>query len=254
MLDELLYAEITAADLLREWYPTPPLCVPLATGEWRAQYVHMIFVYQIRNWEDDETPPAWETLGVTVTDIFPLPFFRLARLLRRKQKLTEESDIVVTTQREQVRWRWIWQVGDHPMHWNMVHIRWRYEERLTVNGAPSTTWGDTNEHWWKGAVPEGYDPGINTTWPGTDWEETPLPAVPEPADPGVGITNSNEGQTWMDWVWPHRDVIALYPHYPFDGSNSLFAPGFIPGAYEPEHIYGRPKSNGVFYGRPPTPP
>ncbi|WP_256199161.1 hypothetical protein [Verrucomicrobium spinosum] len=140
MLDELLYTEMTAVDLLREWYPPPPLTVPLATGEWRARYARMIFVYQIRNWEDDETPPAWDTLDVTVTDIFPLITFRLGRLLWRKQKLSEESDIVTTTQREQVRWRWIWEIDDHPMAWRMVHIRWRYEERLTENGVPSTTW------------------------------------------------------------------------------------------------------------------
>ncbi len=70
----------------------------------------------------------------------------------------------------------------------------------------------------------------------------------------MGITNTNEGQTFMDWVWPHKTLLALYPQYPFDGMESLFAPGFIPGAYEPAHIYGRPKSNGKFFGRPPTPP
>ncbi|WP_009960327.1 hypothetical protein [Verrucomicrobium spinosum] len=253
MLPEPQIEQMTGVQLMQAFAPPPPLCVPLATEEWRGRYTRMTFAYQLRSWSDDETPPAWEDEDVIVTDIFPLTAFRLARLLWRKSKSTEEASIVTEIRREQVRWRWIWEVDSSPMAWRMVHIRWRLEERLTVNGTPSISWGDPEEHWWQGEEPEGYDVGDWTTWPGTEIVETPLPTVPEPPDPAAGINNTHEGQTFTDWLWPHRDVLALYPAYPFDGVESQFAPGFIPGAYGAAHEYGRPKSNGVFYGRPPMP-
>jgi hypothetical protein len=243
--DAFAYEELSASDILVEWSPDPerPLVATLPPLAWRPGIVRVRRLTQLREWDDDDPPPAFSPVGDG-------PVFQgepeLANILINKST-DVEGNVTLSEARWQRRWRLCWQVPTDPMTWAFVHLRYRLKHILNeLEGSFTITYGDPVEIWWTGAVPVGYDPEDSETWPGTEWVEQAIPDCPPPPDPDPESALQNEATTVMEWLWPKAGLF-LDEYWP---EGALFAPGVIPGAFEEAYVYQRPKSRGLFLGGP----
>lgn len=239
------FEEMSQATFVATWAPPSPLVSLLPPAGWRSTQIIWQTQYQFRFWEEGNPVPDWEDQDVFTVTGPNIGAVQLASIVITKSKLGPSDPVVTEQYQSQVRWRWLWEPPADPMNWRFFHVRWRPEETLNeLEGTITVTHGDMVEHWWQGEIPEDYDPEDPETWPGTPWSETPLPACPPPPDPGDFSTVTNQASTYIQWVWPHADLMGGTPYTGFE----LFAPGLIPGASDEAWFYQRPHSNGLIYG------
>jgi len=139
-----------------------------------------------RSWVGSGSAPDWSSEIAGQGWAWPGP------LLAYEQVLDEEDP--ESTVRGQSRWRLAWkthQAADTTKRnpWNWVHLRFKEATYFTdtigmspigvepdgVSALVTKKWQREIDH-----DPVGYDPDDPLTWPGTDWQETPVPSGGSP--------------------------------------------------------------------------
>jgi hypothetical protein len=202
------------------------------------------FHFSEKVWMNDEEEPDWPAPTFLDTiNLNGVTFDSFARYEVTKLTIGEEE--IETSTRRRFKWRFAWLVPAAETAWRFVHLRHKMRQWYTVSTDPGpveVSEGETVEFWWKGVVPEGYDPEDPLTYPGTPWVEVPLPAAPvTPAD----ATAANYVR--FEWVWPKPNWVEEHPN---KVAGAFQYPGFIPGTIGPIGEQAKP----VVTPPPPPPP
>jgi hypothetical protein len=192
------------------------------------------FHFSQKLWNHSEAEPEWPApVFNDNVNLAGLLFDSLASHEVTRFSIGEEE--ITTKIFKRVKWRFAWRVPEGATSWKFVHLRyklktWRSESGIVGETEVSVT--STEDSWWKGAVPSGYDSEDPLTYPGTAWVETALP--PDPAAPEDSTAQTS---TRLEWVWPTR---AWVEENPTKTAGAFQYPGFIPGMLGPVGRYAKP--------------
>jgi len=202
----------------------------------------VVLLYQEKAWGgfDDEVDPEpeWgEEVLIDSSSLLDLHNRPLSSKSIKKEwvdEVDEEPRVRVEYQFTKTRWRLAWPMPEHSpaAGWHFVHLRLR-EATVTIieSGEPGEpVGGPLLETWWQGEEPEGYDVGIEGTWPCTTLRTTEPPSVPDPSDPDevVGDFRVNVAATRLGFLWPTPGWLENGGSTPGPESGYQF-PGFVPG-------------------------
>lgn len=210
--------------------------------------VELVTQYYTRTWSDPDSPPDWGALqsAPLVSGVFLVgseTAFAITSVTKERPAPVGEVVQPVTTLivYQQARWRYAWMPIDPTQEgaWNFVHLRrqtaawsWPNSHEDPLPSGPASV-GDLLDEWWHPTTLPDFDPGAPLTWPGTDWEETTLPAVATCEDPpDEGGTTTSQAWVAQRIRWPRPDFVA-----PF----GTFHPGTLPGSRTDTAGYENPR-------------